>query len=166
MNDYKPEDLYEHAVITAYCAAVRFTECHIDSDELSETSDLSPEAHADAAREVRLFLEAAKPVLDEITHTAERVGHDFWLTRQGHGAGFWDGDWPEEIGEKLTALAEQFGQVDCYACDDGSGSLMFDRHHDFKHTVQDWRDEVLRGHILSGYYDWLESMIEQEGDGL
>src|SRR5437764_6367363 len=24
-----------------------------------------------------------------------RGGHDFWLTRNGHGAGFWDGDWAE-----------------------------------------------------------------------
>ena len=23
----------------------------------------------------------------------EYAGHDFWLTRNGHGAGFWDGDW-------------------------------------------------------------------------
>lgn len=26
----------------------------------------------------------------------ERAGHDFWLTRAGHGCGFWDGDWPHE----------------------------------------------------------------------
>jgi len=24
-----------------------------------------------------------------------QAGHDFWLTRNGHGAGFWDGDWPD-----------------------------------------------------------------------
>jgi hypothetical protein len=24
-----------------------------------------------------------------------RAGHDFWLTRNGHGAGFWDGDWQQ-----------------------------------------------------------------------
>lgn len=24
--------------------------------------------------------------------TPAQAGHDFWLTRNGHGAGFWDGD--------------------------------------------------------------------------
>lgn len=32
----------------------------------------------------------------------EYVGHDFWLTRNGHGCGFWDGDWVKEVGERLT----------------------------------------------------------------
>ena len=34
----------------------------------------------------------------------EEAGHDLWLTAVGHGAGFWDGDWPEH-GEYLTTLA-------------------------------------------------------------
>ncbi len=49
----------------------------------------------------------------------DQAGHDFWLTRNGHGAGFWDGDWPEEIGKKLTAAAKKFGETDLYVGDDG-----------------------------------------------
>jgi len=48
-----------------------------------------------------------------------RAGRDFWLTRNGHGAGFWDGDWPEVIGERLTAAAKEFGQKWLYVGDDG-----------------------------------------------
>jgi hypothetical protein len=48
-----------------------------------------------------------------------RAGHDFWLTRNGHGAGFWDGDWPEELGKKLTEYSKSCGQVDLYVGDDG-----------------------------------------------
>ena len=40
------------------------------------------------------------------------AGHDFWLTRNGHGAGFWDGDWPEPAASILTELAQSFGE--CY----------------------------------------------------
>lgn len=29
-----------------------------------------------------------------------QAGHDFWLTREGHGAGFWDGDWDDYIAGK------------------------------------------------------------------
>lgn len=49
----------------------------------------------------------------------EQAGHDFWLTRNGHGAGFWDGDWREEAGETLTAAAKSFGEFDLYVGDDG-----------------------------------------------
>lgn len=48
----------------------------------------------------------------------ERAGHDFWLTRNGHGAGFWDrglGD----LGQRLSDAAEVYGSVDLYASDDG-----------------------------------------------
>lgn len=45
----------------------------------------------------------------------ERAGHDFWLTRNGHGAGFWDGDWEEPAASKLTALANKFGEVYLWA---------------------------------------------------
>jgi hypothetical protein len=47
------------------------------------------------------------------------AGHDFWLTRNGHGAGFWDADWKEPHGHALDELAQSFGQVDLYVGDDG-----------------------------------------------
>lgn len=55
------------------------------------------------------------------TGREESAGTDFHLTRNGHGAGFWDGDWQEEIGPEmpwqegreigdiLTEGAKQFG---------------------------------------------------------
>jgi hypothetical protein len=36
----------------------------------------------------------------------EQAGHDFWLTRNGHGAGFWDGDWEEPTATILTKASE------------------------------------------------------------
>ncbi len=54
-----------------------------------------------------------------ISSDLERAGHDFWLTRNGHGAGFWDGDWPEEDGKKLTEASKVFGEYDLYIGDDG-----------------------------------------------
>ncbi|WP_435017972.1 hypothetical protein TA3x_005595 [Tundrisphaera sp. TA3] len=47
------------------------------------------------------------------------AGHDFLLTRSGHGAGFWDGDWPRGIGEGLDRLAREFGVYNPYIGDDG-----------------------------------------------
>ena len=48
----------------------------------------------------------------------ERAGHDFWLTRNHHGAGFWDGDWIKDIGESLTNAAHAFGECGLYVGDD------------------------------------------------
>lgn len=50
---------------------------------------------------------------------ASLAGHDFWLTRNHHGAGFWDRGLSEELGERLTAAAQAFGTVDLYTGDDG-----------------------------------------------
>lgn len=47
------------------------------------------------------------------------AGHDFWLTRNGHGAGFWDGDWPKPYGTQLTKAAKAFGSVSLYLGDNG-----------------------------------------------
>ncbi len=39
-----------------------------------------------------------------------QAGTDFWLTRNGDGAGFWDRDGIDsELGDKLSAAAEEFG---------------------------------------------------------
>ena len=50
-----------------------------------------------------------------------QAGHDFWLTRNGHGPGFWDRPeiYGEEKAQELSALAETFGVVDLYVGDDG-----------------------------------------------
>ena len=49
----------------------------------------------------------------------ESAGRDFWLTRCGHGAGFWDGDWKEPHASALDRLSRSFGNVDLYIGDDG-----------------------------------------------
>jgi hypothetical protein len=49
----------------------------------------------------------------------EYAGHDFWLTRNGHGAGFWDGEWIEPAASVLDEAARKFGQCDLYVGDDG-----------------------------------------------
>jgi hypothetical protein len=41
-----------------------------------------------------------------------RNGSDFWYTRNGHGVGFWDRGYPDEVADPLTDLCKQFGE--CY----------------------------------------------------
>jgi hypothetical protein len=53
-----------------------------------------------------------------------QAGIDFWLTRNRHGAGFWDGDWDhlDETGEaakRLTDSAHSFGECYCFIDEEG-----------------------------------------------
>ena len=46
----------------------------------------------------------------------EHAGHDFWLTRNGHGAGFWDRGLGE-LGERLSKASKPYGEVYLYVHD-------------------------------------------------
>jgi hypothetical protein len=49
------------------------------------------------------------------------VGHDFWLTQNHHGAGFFDGDYEwiyDGAGDRLTEIAQKFGESDLCLGDD------------------------------------------------
>jgi hypothetical protein len=51
----------------------------------------------------------------------EFAGHDFWLTRNGHGCGFWDRDGiADELGERLSEASRAAGESDVEVGDDGS----------------------------------------------
>jgi hypothetical protein len=54
----------------------------------------------------------------DIASDLELAGHDLWLTRNHHGAGFFDGDWPE-VGDRLTQACEAYPEVTLYVGDDG-----------------------------------------------
>lgn len=49
------------------------------------------------------------------------LGHDLWLTQQGHGTGFWDRDYGGEdwIGEALSKGAKKLGERYIVVGDDG-----------------------------------------------
>ncbi len=59
------------------------------------------------------------PLADWMECDMDDVGHNFWLTRNAHGAGFWDGDYPESISDVLTSTAKMFGERSIYLGDDG-----------------------------------------------
>lgn len=78
------------------------------SDELTELMTL----------EARLF--EIKNACYYKEHLSDaQAGHDFWLTRNGHGTGFWDRDLPDGLGDLLTKKAKAFGMCDLYVGDDG-----------------------------------------------
>jgi hypothetical protein len=86
-------------------------------DENYGPDDLAPEARAGMERECASFI-AASGVEGSDNWNAEQAGHDFWLTRNGHGAGFWDRGHGAE-GDALSKVAKSYGSSDLYIGDDG-----------------------------------------------
>jgi hypothetical protein len=77
--------------------------------------DIAPESLASMRADVRDFIREAGELLDDIT--PEMAGHDFWLTRNRHGAGFWDRGYGD-VGDRLTDIAHGYGESYLYVGDD------------------------------------------------
>ena len=63
-----------------------------------------------------MFQRWAGPWLDKAGDD-EQNGHDFWLTRRRHGAGFWDRGYGDSVGEILTKIAQMFPEELCITVD-------------------------------------------------
>ena len=75
----------------------------LDHTELA-ASNLCPLTLAELITDCEAFYMEYSHLWDD----DKQAGHDFHLTRNGHGAGFWDGDYPEH-GDKLTEACEPYG---------------------------------------------------------
>lgn len=97
-----------------------FTRGCIEALYFTDTGDLDqPQSGAILTEESRLDLEADCRSFwhrfgcfieaEQDGPGVRGAGIDFWFTRQGHGAGFWDGDW-DAYGDMLTKGAEGYGE--------------------------------------------------------
>lgn len=80
--------------------------------------DLAPETLARMVDDCAAFQRENATLLKR-AGDEEQNGHDFWLTRCGHGAGFWDRGYRDGVGAALTAASDLYGGVDLYFGDDG-----------------------------------------------
>ena len=85
--------------------------------------DIAPETKETMLKECQRFIEEDWDDLQEIPNggeynRAERAGHDFWLTRNHHGAGFWDRGLGA-VGKRLTEAARKGKGRNLYVRDDG-----------------------------------------------
>jgi hypothetical protein len=111
---------YEDHMLEHYLIAALWTSTGDDDrplDKNYDVSDISQEAKDQAQEDVRSFVKKAGDLLDNIK--AEQAGHDFWLTRNHHGTGFWDRGYPKKIGDGLTKLSHTYREMDLYVGDGG-----------------------------------------------
>lgn len=87
-----------------------------------DADDIDPDALMQMKAECSDFFTANKDALDRACQvhgaTMAQHGHDFWLTRNGHGAGFWDRGYGD-LGGHLSELCRPYGSSDLYVGDDG-----------------------------------------------
>jgi hypothetical protein len=86
-------------------------------DKNYSIEDIAPETLASLLKDCDDFSEANAELLARAGDD-EQNGHDFWLTRNGHGAGFWDRGYGA-VGDKLSDACKPYGSVDLYVGDDG-----------------------------------------------
>ena len=97
---------------------------HTDSADHLGLQDIAAETIAKAVEDCEAFQTTYRHALDRASRVSGRDddshGHDFWLTRNGHGAGFWDRGYPAELSKVLTQGSKSFGSCDWYIGDDGN----------------------------------------------
>jgi len=74
--------------------------------------DISPGLQKEAESMIDKFLELATPLFTEYEMQHAPIGHDLWLTLEGHGAGFWDGDYEQR--DALTEIVKGLGFHDSF----------------------------------------------------
>lgn len=121
-----PSEEYIDAALTAYLTTALWSEQDYDEngeslgslDALGFTVDNIDADSLDAqTEEVKGFLTTVWADVHALD--AGKVGHDFLLTRNRHGAGFWDGGYADGVGTRLTDAAHGYGSVDFTVGDDG-----------------------------------------------
>jgi hypothetical protein len=106
------------AFTTAYLEAALWSSMDDHGEPLDANYSLDDIAPATLAQMVEDCQAFQADHAADIAANLSQAGHDFWLTRNHHGAGFWDGDWPREVGQRLTAAAHVYGEVELYVGDD------------------------------------------------
>ena len=92
-----------------YFEAALWTEDYDDDLDDKTIYDFSSAAKEQTNNEIIWFVHTSGDILDEIPD--ENIGHDLWLTRNEHGAGFSDREYDDDIVEILNELSKQLGVV-------------------------------------------------------
>jgi len=114
------------------CALWTSTDGDVNLDDNHDITDIAPETLgkmiADCQRfqteysaALKMAYHLYKLPADGETTPQDMAGHDFWLTRNGHGAGFWDRGLGEhgEVLSKACGWRSSYPEIDLYIGDDG-----------------------------------------------
>lgn len=108
-------------MIDSYITAMQWASTDAEGESL-DNYPTSQEAKDNAAKTCDAFIKAHGDDLDVVmglhpNYGYSEAGHDLFLTRERHGAGFWDRNLGH-YGDVFTKYCEGIGEADPYVGDD------------------------------------------------
>jgi hypothetical protein len=133
INESVIDDKFIRKAMEGYLEAALWTEEERIKGEDGEDIDFNihnftEDAEIDTYLHIKKFLnglsDKVKSFIDEGGILPEQLGHDLWLTQNGHGAGFFDRGYEDDIEENLTSVAKKHPEVVLELGDDGRFSFL------------------------------------------
>jgi len=94
----------------------------LDHEHFKGVGAFSGEAQAEMKKDLKAFLAWTEHTFPQQRFPVAEIARDFWLTRNGHGTGFWDNQgksWDDDAAKTMTDMAKKFGEQHVYVGDDG-----------------------------------------------
>lgn len=113
------QDIMKNKFVQGYIECLLWSSTDENNDSMDSKysiDDFSEGALSQINKDCETFIKRAGALLDSID--AGLAGHDFWLTRNGHGCGFWSRG-TGFTGDRLTKISKSFCSLDPYVGDDG-----------------------------------------------
>lgn len=111
--------IYENKFFDAYVGCALWSSmdyCGVPLDEHYDRDNIDSDSLVSMLEECRDFIESNHADLAEHDDPSQ-AGHDFWLTRNSHGTGFWDRGLGK-LGGRLSDAAKVYGSSELYVGDD------------------------------------------------
>jgi hypothetical protein len=119
VEDYEfPDGINKEIVFKSALETLLWSECDADGNPLYknyEVEDISEETYDKLRKDCDDFVEAHEVMLNESGLSDEKIGHNFVLSRNGHGAGFFDAGCPHA--DELQKATKLYGTFGLYAAD-------------------------------------------------
>ena len=86
----------------------------LDSGDYEASAKFKKEARADCREFIKQNKSGLVAFAEQYGLEPSSLGHDFWLTRNRHGAGFWARGLTDKVSQRLTDSAKYSGEVYLY----------------------------------------------------
>lgn len=115
-------DIDLEAALEGYLDTVAFTDQSMwEEDDREWSGEFAPTSLRKSLRDLRAFItDNAEDLHEYVTlrrlsgrGAADAIGGDFWLSRNGHGSGFFDRG-SDPVFQRLQKSAKAYGTVDSY----------------------------------------------------
>lgn len=111
------------AALHAYAVAALWSSTNPDKgdaplDQDYSVTDIDPASMEKMRQDVERFMSENKEALEASELEPDQIGHDFWLSRNGHGSGFFARGLEWSIEKQLMEASHDFGECYLYVGDD------------------------------------------------